>query len=198
MPRQSRTDTETIEGWAASHPEAKIGTIKVDPHFDGDVLVSKLGNVAVPTHFTCTMDVDAWPAVVEVEIRIEDGKPRCVRWQLRQREGDPPLMAAAVRGVPFALALQRAVQAAAFEPDDQAGLFSLLLPGARASAQREAIRQVKRRGRPATSPAKVTEVLKLWDAMTGQHKRADAVAAKAGISRTKVYEIVRSRKGDTT
>jgi hypothetical protein len=193
VPRQKLPTS--IEEWAERHPEAKTGTVgPINLFFDGDVLVSRFGDVALPAHFAIPLDVYEWPAIVELEIRVEEGKPRCVRWELRERDRGPALSTSTIR-IPFGRAMKIALKAAAFDPNDPSGPFSLLMPGTPMAPQQAVAQEIKRtRGRPRTPTEKRVEVLELWDSLAGQPRRADLVADATGLSRTKVYDILRERK----
>jgi hypothetical protein len=172
----------------------------MDPRVTGPWPVPYGGDFAIWEGIAATFDLPRRP-IIELELVIEGGEPVIERLELRRRPDEAGIKASDLRGFTLRHLVNQLVVYFVMRRTDDGGGFELTAIG-RGDADRPKLEaalnrrfaQETRKGRPRIDDDTTTRVLQLWDESVGRPRRADWVAKRTGVSRTKVYEIVKENR----
>jgi hypothetical protein len=147
-----------------------------------------------------TFDLAGRP-IIEIDVVIEDGEPVVERLELRRRPDADGITASDFRGFSLRGLVNQLVTSYLMRRTDRADGFELTpidpddpdRPMLVAQLRRRFARET-RKGRPRIADDTTERVLHMWDESAGRRGRAAWVAERTGVSRTKVYEIVKESR----
>ena len=82
--------------------------------FPGAGFTSIGQGLALPGEYGLSIDDEALPYLVEMDVRVEDGKPTCEALKVARRPGGPPVTGEGIRKLPVAGFLRHTVQDVAY------------------------------------------------------------------------------------
>jgi hypothetical protein len=170
---------------------------KMDPRVTRPWPVPYGGDFGIWEGIAATFDFPGRP-IIELDLVVEDGEPVIERLELRRRPDEAGITASDLRTFTLRHLVNQLVGKYVMRRTDHGDRFELT-PIWRGDADRPKLEaalrrrfaQETRKGRPRIDDDTAERVLRLWGESAGRRRRADWVAERAGVSRTKVYEIVK-------